>query len=68
MSVAERVWDALAAVLRRNDKVEQMSAVVATQQDKIESLTERVIRLETALELALAARRQTRSGPLLPRD
>jgi hypothetical protein len=51
-----------------NDKVEQMSAVVATQQDKIERLTERVIRLETALELALAARRQTRSGPLLPRD
>jgi hypothetical protein len=68
MSVAERVWDALAAVLRMNDKVEQMSAVVATQQDKIERLTERVIRLETALELALAARRQTRSGRLLPRD
>jgi hypothetical protein len=68
MSVAERVWDALAAVLRMNDKVEQMSAVVATQQDKIERLTERVIRLETALELALVARRQTRSGPLLPRD
>ena len=56
MSVAERVWDALAAVLRMNVKVEQMSAVVATQQDKIERLTERKGH-------AGAGRNARRSGP-----
>jgi hypothetical protein len=37
-----------------NDKVERMAATVTAQQQKIEGLTERVIRLETALEIGLA--------------
>jgi len=36
-----------------NDKVKRMDGVMKTQQVKIENLTERVIRLETALEIAL---------------
>lgn len=37
-----------------NDKVERMAEAMKTQQEKIENLTERVIRLETTLEIALS--------------
>lgn len=69
MSMTERLWDALTTVLRMNDKVERLSATVKAQQDKIENITERLIRLETALELGLATRRgsgQHTKPPLLP--
>ena len=56
MGVAEKMWDALTTVIKMNDKVERMAASMKAQQGKIESLTERVIRLETALEIALAQR------------
>lgn len=56
MSVAEKMWDALTTVIKMNDKVERMAASMKAQQAKIESLTERVIRLETALEIALSQR------------
>jgi hypothetical protein len=39
-----------------NDKVVGLAATTVAQQAKIEDLTSRVIRLETALEIALAAR------------
>ena len=54
MSVTDKMWDAITAVIKMNDKVERMAATMVTQQQKIESLTERVIRLETALEIGLA--------------
>ena len=54
MGVAERMWDAIATVIKMNDKVERMAATIVAQQQKIETLTERVIRLETALEIGLA--------------
>ena len=53
MGVTDKMWDAVTTVIRMNDKVERMAATMVTQQQKIESLTERVIRLETALEIAL---------------
>lgn len=59
MGVTEKLWDALTTVIKMNDKIERLAGTVVTQQQKIEQLTERVIRLETALEIALA----TRSGP-----
>ena len=59
MGVTEKLWDALTTVIKMNDKIERLAGTVVTQQQKIEQLTERVIRLETALEIALAAR----SGP-----
>ena len=54
MGVAEKMWDALTTVIKMNDKVERMAVTMVTQQQKIENLTERVIRLETALEIGLA--------------
>jgi hypothetical protein len=64
MGLTERVWDAFARTIKLADKVEQLSATITRQQNHIEDLTGRVIRLETALELALGARRSKRlSGP-----
>ncbi|WP_297462841.1 hypothetical protein [Ferrovum sp.] len=54
MGVADKMWDAVTTVIKMNDKVERMAATIITQQQKIENLTERVIRLETALEIGLA--------------
>lgn len=54
MGVAEKMWDAITTVIKMNDKVERMAATIIGQQQKIEGLTERVIRLETALEIGLA--------------
>jgi uncharacterized membrane protein YkoI len=54
MGVADKMWDAVTTVIKMNDKVERMAESMKTQQAKIENLTERVIRLETALEIALA--------------
>lgn len=62
MGVADKMWDAITTVIKMNDKVERMAATIITQQQKIESLTERVIRLETVLEIGLA-----RSAHKLPR-
>lgn len=56
MSVADKMWDAISTVIRMNDKVERLAAGMKMQQEKIENLAERVIRLETALEIALAQR------------
>ena len=64
MGLTERVWDAFARTIKLADKVEQLTATVAKQQNHIEDLTGRVIRLETALEIALGSRRTKKlSGP-----
>ena len=60
MGLTERVWDVFAKTIKLADKVEQLTATVARQQHHIEGLTGRVIRLETALELALGAKRTKR--------
>ena len=51
MGVTDKMWDALIKVIRMDDKVERLAGTVKDQQIKIENLTERVIRLETALEI-----------------
>lgn len=56
MGVMEKLWDAVSTVVRMNDKVVRVAAVLDAQQEKIEDLTGRVIRLETALEIALSQR------------
>ena len=56
MGVTEKMWDAMVKVIRMDDKVERPAGAVKEQQVRIEGLTERVIGLETALEIALAAR------------
>ncbi|OGA10999.1 MAG: hypothetical protein A3H33_05390 [Betaproteobacteria bacterium RIFCSPLOWO2_02_FULL_65_20] len=54
MGVTDKMWDAITTVIKMNDKVERVAAAMVAQQQKIEGLTERVIRLETALEIALS--------------
>lgn len=53
MSTADKMWDAITTVIKMNDKVERMAGTMKMQQEKIEHLTERLVRLETMLEMAL---------------
>lgn len=55
MGITERVWDALTSMIKLEDRVARQSATIKAQQDKIENLTERVIRLEATLELLMRA-------------
>lgn len=61
MGVADKMWDAITTVIKMNDKVERMAATMVSQQNKIETLTERIIRLETALELGIQQSKATRA-------
>jgi hypothetical protein len=54
MGVTERIWSALTSMIKLEDKVTRQSEAIKAQQMKIENLTERIIRLETALEIGLA--------------
>jgi hypothetical protein len=55
MGVADRVWGALTAVIKLEDRVTRQAEALKSQQEKIEDLTGRVIRLESQLELLTAA-------------
>ncbi|MCG1055385.1 hypothetical protein KQH49_10750 [Mycetohabitans sp. B5] len=55
MGATDKVWDVLTTFIKMNDKVVLLAGTVKEQQAKIESLTERVIRLEATLELLLRA-------------
>lgn len=55
MGVTDRVWGALTAMIRLEDKVTQQAEALKSQQLKIEDLTARVIRLEAQLELLTGA-------------
>ena len=63
MSVTEKMWDGITKVIRMDARVEGLAEVVKEQQVRIEDLVGRVIRLETALEIALASQ-----GVKVPRD
>ena len=55
MSITSKVWGALASMIKLEDKVKSQSEAMKSQQTKIENLTERVIRLETQLEMLVRA-------------
>lgn len=55
MGVTTKVWDALTSMIKLEDKVKSQSEAMKSQQLKIENLTERVIRLETTLEMLVRA-------------
>ncbi|MCC6473188.1 MAG: hypothetical protein IT514_05525 [Burkholderiales bacterium] len=55
MGVTERVWAALTSMIKLEDRVTRQSEALKAQQARIESLTERVIRLEAQLELLTTA-------------
>ena len=55
MGITERVWAALTAVIKLEDKVVRQGEVIKAQQLKIENLTERMIKMETTIELLMRA-------------
>lgn len=55
MSVTDRIWAALTAMIKLEDKVSRQADALKSQQMRIEDLTARVIRLETQLELLTGA-------------
>lgn len=55
MGVTERVWGALTAMIKLEDKVDRQAEAMKQQQQKIEDLTGRIIRLETQLEMLTGA-------------
>ncbi len=57
MGISEKVWDVLTTVIKMDDKMERMADTIKSQQMRIEDLTMRVVRLETALEMALSSQK-----------
>lgn len=55
MGVTERVWAALTSMIKLEEKVVRQGEVIKAQQLKIENLTERMIKLETTIELLMRA-------------
>jgi CII-binding regulator of phage lambda lysogenization HflD len=55
MGLTDKVWGALTSMIKLEDKVRSQSEAMKLQQTKIEQLTERVIRLETQLEMLMRA-------------
>jgi hypothetical protein len=51
MGVTDKIWAALTSMIKLEDKVNRQAEAMKTQQQKIEDLTGRVIRLETQLDL-----------------
>ena len=65
MGVTEKMWDGITRVIKMDSKVESLASAIVDQQKRIEDLTGRVIRLETALEIALIA--QGKEAKALPK-
>ena len=55
MSITDRVWGALTAMVKLEDTVDRQAEAMKVQQQRIEDLTGRVIRLEAQLELLTGA-------------
>ena len=54
MSFFDRIWAGLTTIIKIDDKVTTLAARNKEQQAKIENLTERMIRVETLLQVAMA--------------
>jgi hypothetical protein len=55
VGVTDKVWAALTSMIKLEDKVNRQAEAMKVQQQKIEDLTGRVIRLEAQLELLAGA-------------
>lgn len=55
MGVTDKVWGALTSMIKLEDKVNRQAEAMKAQQQRIEDLTGRVIRLEAQLELLTGA-------------
>lgn len=58
MSITDKMWDGIARVIKMDSKVESLATSMVDQQKRIEDLTGRIIRLETALEIAMASQQE----------
>jgi hypothetical protein len=57
MGLGDRVWETFKTVIQMRDKIGALAEVTKSQQLRIENLTERVIRLETTLDLLMKTAR-----------
>jgi hypothetical protein len=55
MGVTDKIWAALSSMIKLEDKVNRQAEAMKAQQQRIEDLVGRVIRLETQLELLMGA-------------
>lgn len=55
MSVTDKIWGALTSMINLEETVNRQADAMKSQQQKIEDLTGRVIRLEAQLELLTGA-------------
>lgn len=55
MGVTDRVWAALTSMIKLEDNIDRQAEAMKLQQQKIEDLTARVIRIEAQLELLTGA-------------
>ncbi|WP_297927861.1 hypothetical protein [Metallibacterium sp.] len=53
MGGAQTIWNALTTIIQMEGRVTQQSQLLTAQQAKLETLTERVIRLEAQMEMLL---------------
>ena len=53
MGITERAWSALTAMVKLEDKISRLTETNKALQGKVENLTERVIRLEAFMEVAM---------------
>jgi hypothetical protein len=55
VGVTDKIWAALTSMIKLEDKVNRQAEAMKAQQQRIEDLTGRVIRLEAQLELITGA-------------
>ncbi|MNT97973.1 hypothetical protein D3C72_2404370 [compost metagenome] len=51
MKIINKLWNALVALIELTDKIERLEETVKRQQQKLDSMNERLIRLETAFQI-----------------
>ncbi len=55
MGLSEKIWNALSAMVKLEDRVTRQAEAMKAQQQRIEDLTGRVIRLEAQMDLLVGA-------------
>ena len=66
MSVTKKMLDGITKVILMNERLKGVTATVAEHQQRLENLTERIVRLETALEIGLSSRKVRPTPPAKP--
>lgn len=51
MKIITKLWNALVALIKLTDKIDRLEETVKRQQQKLDTMNDRLIRLETAFQL-----------------